>query len=409
MSETYTPYSCRTCDSCKYPRSADDNGGAAKCKIMKYKTIDGYVTGGYTPDWCPLNAAAKQAISKHNEIKNLAELEAFFKCERHLYLHREVMVSISGGSDSDIILDLILRVIDAKYHDYKCKLHFVFFDTGIEYEATKRHLLYLEQKYNIKIKRRRAVMPVPNGYKKYGVPFLSKYASEMINRLQKHNFDFANDGTKEFDELLKKYPNCKGALRWWCNINGEKSAYSISRFFMLKEFMIENPPDFPISCECCNGAKKDNAKKYERENNIDLNVLGLRKAEGGVRTVAIGTCFTEGVGYRIDTYRPIWWFTDKDKAAYETTHNIIHSDCYTKYGLRRTGCAGCPFGSDFENELNIIQQYEPKLYKAVCAIFGKSYEYTRKYREFAKKHKTAAPDNQMNLFDIFDGGGNGLV
>ena len=85
---------------------------------------------------------------------------------------------------------------------------------------------------------------------------------------------------------------------------------------MLKEFMIENPPDFPISCECCNGAKKDNAKKYERENNIDLNVLGLRKAEGGVRTVAIGTCFTEGVGYRIDTYRPIWWFTDKDKAAY---------------------------------------------------------------------------------------------
>ena len=347
-------------------------------------------------------------MTAHDEIKNLAELEAFFKCERHLFLHRKVMVSISGGSDSDIILDLILRVIAARYNDYTCELHFVFFDTGIEYEASKRHLLYLEQKYNITIERRRAVTPVPNGCRKYGVPFLSKYASEMINRLQKHNFDFSQ-GDRPFDELLAAYPQCKGALRWWCSINGEKSAYSITRFYMLREFMIENPPDFLISCECCNGAKKNNAKKYERENNIDLNVLGLRKAEGGVRTVAIGTCFTEGVGYRIDTYRPIWWFTDKDKTAYETTHNITHSDCYTKYGLRRTGCAGCPFGSDFENELNIIQQHEPKLYKAVCAIFGKSYEYTRKYREFVKKHKTGTPDNQMNLFDIFDGGENGLA
>ena len=408
MNTNPTPHRCETCDSCKLPRTVDDNGGAAKCKLMNYNTIDGYVAGGYTPDWCPLNDVVKQATNKYDEIKNLAELDAFFKCERHLFLHRKIMVSISGGSDSDIILDFVLRVLAARRHDYTCELHFVFFDTGIEFEATKRHLLFLEKKYNITIDRRRAITPVPNGCKKYGVPFLSKYASEMINRLQKHNFDFSQ-GDRPFDELLAAYPQCKGALRWWCSINGDKSAYSITRFYMLREFLIENPPDFPISCECCNGAKKNNAKKYERENNIDLNVLGLRKAEGGVRTVAIGTCFTEGVGYRIDTYRPIWWFTDKDKAAYETTHNITHSDCYAKYGLRRTGCAGCPFGSDFENELNIIQQYEPKLYKAVCAIFGKSYEYTRKYREFAKKHKTGVPDNQMNLFDIFDGGGNGLI
>ena len=56
-----------------------------------------------------------------------------------------------------------------------------------------------------------------------------------------------------------------------------------------------------------------------------------------------------------------------------------------RYGLSRTGCAGCPFGRDFEFELEVIKHYEPKLYKAVNYIFGDSYEYTRKYREFRKK------------------------
>lgn len=45
---------CERCDYCRYPRSDNDNGGACKCKLMKYKTIDVYVGGGQTPDWCPL-------------------------------------------------------------------------------------------------------------------------------------------------------------------------------------------------------------------------------------------------------------------------------------------------------------------------------------------------------------------
>ena len=58
--------------------------------------------------------------------------------------------------------------------------------------------------------------------------------------------------------------------------------------------------------------------------------------------------------------------------------------CYTEYGLKRTGCCGCPYGRDFEDELKIIQEYEPKLYKAVKNIFKDSYKYTRKYMEFRK-------------------------
>lgn len=45
--------SCEYCQYCRFPRSNNDNGGSCKCKII-YKTIDVYVTGGKTPEWCPL-------------------------------------------------------------------------------------------------------------------------------------------------------------------------------------------------------------------------------------------------------------------------------------------------------------------------------------------------------------------
>lgn len=55
---------------------------------------------------------------------------------------------------------------------------------------------------------------------------------------------------------------------------------------------------------------------------------------------------------------------------------------------------GCPYGKDFEKELEIVQKYEPKLYKACMNIFGESYEYTRKYREFQKMMKEKERDNK---------------
>ena len=105
--------------------------------------------------------------------------------------------------------------------------------------------------------------------------------------------------------------------------------------------------------------------------------------EGGVRATSYKSCFSEGDN-GCDNYRPIFWYKDSDKKEYEEYYEVIHSKCYTEYGLPRTGCAGCPFGRNFENELKIIQEYEPKLYKAVTNIFKDSYEYTRKYYEFRK-------------------------
>ena len=298
--------------------------------------------------------------------------------------YKVIVCAISGGSDSDVLLDMIAKLDAGK------KVKYVFFNTGLEYQATKEHLLYLEQKYNIKIKTINAVLPIPTCNKKYGQPFLSKQVSEWIERLQRHNFKWED---KPFEELLKEYPKCKAALKWWCNEwkrgkDGRESKFNIAYNKYLKEFMIANPPKFYISNKCCYYAKKLPVHNFNVENNVDLSINGVRKAEGGARSTAYKNCFTSGeVKGQWDEYRAIFWFKGEDKIAYEKAFNVTHSRCYTEYGLTRTGCAGCPFGRDFEQELEIIQKYEPKLYKAVNNIFGDSYEYTRRYKKFVEDMK----------------------
>ena len=46
---------------------------------------------------------------------------------------------------------------------------------------------------------------------------------------------------------------------------------------------------------------------------------------------------------------------------------------------------GCPYNSKCEEELQIMNKYEPLLYKAAQNIFGQSYEYKKKYLAFKKQ------------------------
>ena len=299
--------------------------------------------------------------------------------------YQKICCSISGGSDSDVMLDIVWRC------DKDNKVTYVWFDTGLEYQATKEHLKYLEEKYNIEIHPYKAIKPIPSSCKTYGQPFISKQVSEFIQRLQAHNFKWEDE---DFDTLMKRYPKCKSALEWWCNTKGNGSSFNISRNKYLKEFMVANPPTFKISNKCCKYAKKDVMHKCISESDYDLDIYGVRKAEGGSRATAYKSCFDE-TDTGCDNYRPLFWYKDSDKIDYDVAYFVEHSDCYTEYGLKRTGCAGCPFGKDFEHELEVIQKYEPRLYKAVNNIFGESYEYTRRYREFCKQMKEKERINKL--------------
>lgn len=302
-------------------------------------------------------------------------------------MYNNIICTVSGGSDSDIVVDICQKC------DKENKITFVWFDTGLEYNATKRHLIYLEKHYGIRIERHRAKKTIPAACREYGQPFLSKRVSDYMQRLQKHGFLWEDE---PFEKLVTKYckwvekrrkwVGCYTALKWWCNRH-ESARYNISYNRWLKEFIIKNPPMFQISVNCCKYAKKDLLKKLIRDYQYDLNLCGVRRAEGGTRASAYKTCFSKMTG-GCDEYRPVFWYLNETKRIYNQHYGIQNSDCYRVYGLSRTGCAGCPFSRNLEEELRAIEKYEPGLFCAVQQVFHDSYDYTRRYRSFCEGVKT---------------------
>ena len=187
-----------------------------------------------------------------NAPKNTTIGNALVKCFHTVQTHENILASVSGGSDSDVMIDLLVR------SGGKDKTTFVFFNTGLEYEATKRQLEHLETKYGIEIKRIPPIKPIPLCVREYGVPFWSKQVSEMIMRLQKHNFQWEDE---PLEILLKKYPHCRAAIRWWCNDwvrdDGSYGPLCIGWVKGLKEFLIAHPPKIKISPKCCHYTKKN--------------------------------------------------------------------------------------------------------------------------------------------------------
>ena len=214
-------------------------------------------------------------------------MAAIPRTEQFIWDNNRILCSISGGADSDIMLDMVWRL------DKERKVRYTFCDTGIEMEATKRQLAFLENKYGIKIETLHPKETVGAAVRKYGYPFHTKQFSEYISRLQKHGFKWED---KTFDELYAEYPDCKAALRWWCN-NWKDGPHKpmqseIGSAPYLKEFMITHPPTFAISPKCCDCAKK--RPSHISAKDADITLIGIRKAEGGTRSTAYKSCFVDG-------------------------------------------------------------------------------------------------------------------
>lgn len=301
------------------------------------------------------------------------------KCHWTVRDHQKIMCSVSGGYDSDIVMDLMER---CGGHG---KTTYVWNNTGLEYDATKRHLLYLEDKYDVEITRLSPKEPIPVCIKKYGFPFWSKTVSTYLSRLQKHGFQWEDE---PFQVLSKRYPGCKAALQFWCNAyeaaDGRVPRFNIAYVKGLKEFIITNPPPIPFSAECCDRTKKGPAHSYLEAGGFDLNCTGVRRGEGGQRSATYRSCYDKAFG-AADNFRPVFWMTNSQKEAYRMRFKVRRSECYEVWGMKRTGCAGCPFGKGFEAELALAKVFEPKMYKAMVSVFGPSYEYTRKFLEFRRR------------------------
>lgn len=333
---------------------------------------------------------------------------------KRLVQHPNAICSYSGGSDSDIMIDLIERV---RSMFGLAPVDYVFFNTGLEMQATKDHVKKTAEKYGVSIREVRPSVNIVRATRLYGQPFISKIMSAGLEGWQKKGIplsiadEYANaqDKAAKRKELKARYPGCESTINFLCCCNsaGEprpniQLVINSSKYML--DFIRENPPEFQISAKCCDYCKKQIAHKVQSA--YEMIITGERRDEGGMRSVPrkdnTSMCFQEtGDGkYRL---KPLYYVSDKDKAWYKEYYNIKYSDAYEVYGLTRTGCCGCPISYKAVEDLELIIPYEPNVVRAAWNIFGDSYNYRKKYVEYKKermlfeKEKAKLPEGQITM------------
>lgn len=314
---------------------------------------------------------------------------------KHLTLHPNAICSYSGGSDSDILIDLI-ETVRGVFNLPPIK--YVFFNTGLEMKATKAHVKETSARYGVEIEELRPKVNIVQATRKYGVPFVSKIMSQQLDEWQKkgvplsvhEEYAMAEDKAAKRKELKERYPKCESLLNFLCCCNsagdprpGIQLVIDSNRY--MRDFLEECPPDFKISARCCDCCKKQLA--HQAQKGYDMIITGERRGEGGMRSVPrkdnTALCFTETADgkYR---FRPLYYVEDHDKAWYKEYHHIRYSDAYEVYGLTRTGCCGCSISYKAVEDLEKIRPYEPSLVKAAWNVFGPSYRYRQAYNDYKK-------------------------
>lgn len=143
---------------------------------------------------------------------------------RRLKEHPNAVCSYSGGSDSDIMIDLIETV--RKMFNLP-PIHYCFFQTGLEMEATKRHVKETAEKYGVEIHEYRPKKNIVLSTREHGLPFVSKIMSQGLEGVQKKGIPLsiadeyaqAEDKAAKRRELSQRYPKCESTINFLCCCN----------------------------------------------------------------------------------------------------------------------------------------------------------------------------------------------
>ena len=145
---------------------------------------------------------------------------------KRLREHPNAICSYSGGSDSDIMIDVIERT--RKIFELP-PVKYVFFNTGLEMKATKDHVQFTAGKYGVEIEECRPKVGIVQAVRTYGVPFVSKIMSSGLSEWQKKGiplsiadeYEQAEDKSVKRKELKERYPNCESVINFLCCCNSE--------------------------------------------------------------------------------------------------------------------------------------------------------------------------------------------
>ena len=331
-----------------------------------------------------------------DRIEKIKQINEEYDLENNSY------ISFSGGKDSTILHYLIDLALPNN------KIPRLFINTGVEYQDIRKYVNELAINDD-RIKIINSGINLKNMLKKYGYPFKSKQHS--------HNWTIYNNNRKECDKYinelfenndkLKDYnfvhnlPNgVKTIVKYTFGVREKNEELYLSTHTAPKKLAFQFRKDYDgikISDMCCYKLKKDPAHKWEKQNNKNIVMTGMRAEEGGMRNQNGCTIFEEN---KLKKFHPLKVVSEEWEDMFIKTYNIkLCKLYYPPYNFKRSGCKGCPFALDLKNQLEVMKKLLPNEYKQ-CEILWKAV-YTE-YRRIGYRLKKNKQNNQMSIFDFIN-------
>ena len=264
------------------------------------------------------------------------------------YGEQNFYLSFSGGKDSTVLHHLIDMALPNN------KIPRLFINTGIEYVDVVKFVKALAEKDG-----RIVMLPPAKSIRQvlteYGYPFKSKEHSQYLSIYQHSG-------------LGKTVNNYLGS--------GRKT-----RFLCPNCLKYQFTPDFKlkVSDQCCHKMKKETAAKWAKQNGKTITITGMRNGEGGIRASHGKGCavFDENGG--LVKFHPLKPVDDAFEDWLIKRENIeLCRLYYPPFNFKRTGCKGCPFSINLEDQLEVMEQLLPGEAKQCELIWGPVYAEYRK-------------------------------
>ena len=278
-------------------------------------------------------------------------------------------ISFSGGKDSTVLSALIDMALPNN------SIPRVYANTGIELNMIRDFVFELA-KADPRVKIIKPSVPVKKMLEIEGYPFKSKMHSSYVKKYQDKGLEHKSVRAYIGDEMT---------------LSG-KPIFRPCPKILKYQFSSENT--LKISDMCCVRLKEEPIKHWQKENNKPYGIVGIRRAEGGRRFNAQCLAFSDG---KLKNFQPLAPMTTEWVEWFITECNINICDIYKPpYNFERTGCKGCPFTLNLQDDLDTLEKFFPNERKQCEIIWKPVYD---EYRRLG--YRLNKPTNKKKFFKLF--------
>lgn len=265
-------------------------------------------------------------------------------------------IAFSGGKDSTVLHYLIDIALPGN------KIPRVFINTGIEFIDIVKYAKSMAEK-DPRFEIVNAGVNIRKTLEEVGYPFKSKEHAKKVDMWQRHGVK-TNYLARYLDRNTKSKYRCPEILR----------------------YQFEGENHLRISHFCCQKMKKDPMHKWEKQNKKQVALTGIRQGEGGERANIKGcTVFKDG---KLRKFHPLLVVSDEWEKWFIKENNIqLCKLYYPPFNFSRTGCKGCPFALNLQEELEVLQKYLPNERKQCEWLWKPVYEEYRRIGYRLKKNE----------------------